>query len=75
MNTDFYVNGVLRTDDPQADKRRYEVEALAEKLYVAIIANPSCATREVDDWDIAESSFNCAEAWLAERDRRRKEGA
>jgi len=57
--------------------RRAEVEALAEKLYVAMWADypltQQCDGSFPDDWDVAAWSFNGAEAWLDERDRRRGE--
>jgi len=71
------VNGVPRSDDPAADARRAEVEALAEKLYISMWADypltQQCDGSFPDDWDVAAWSFNGAEAWLDERDRRRGE--
>lgn len=58
--------------------RREEIEALAQKLYVAMWADypltQQCDGSFPDDWDVAAWSFNGAEAWLDERDRRREEG-
>lgn len=77
MSTDFYVNGVRRTDDPQAATHRAEVEALARELFIAMWSDypltQQCDGSFPDDWDVAAWSFNGAEAWLAERDRRREE--
>lgn len=63
-------------DKTLTDTRRAEVEALAEKLFIAMWADypltQQCDGSFPDDWDVAAWSFNGAEAWLAERDRRRE---
>lgn len=54
--------------EAKAEARRAEVEALAERLYVAF------CTDTMFDGSEPRDAFDAAESFLAERDRRREAG-